>query len=85
MPISERCTGRNLLNHCLQVGRPAKLEYTYHLLKDVKHIENDELDPNTWVIKLSIDDDIHYAYGSKQIDALEKVLEDVESILREKL
>ena len=85
MTISERCTGRNLLNHCKQVGKPAKLEYTYHLLKDIEEVANDELDPNTWVVKFTIDDTTHYAFGSKQIDALENVLEDVESILRQKL
>lgn len=85
MPVSERCTGRNLLNHCLQVGRPAKLEYSYHLLKDVEEIDNDELDPYTWVVKFTIDDSVHYAYGSKQLDALNKVLQDVEPILRQKL
>ena len=85
MPVSERCSGRNLLNHCKQVGKPAKIEYSYHLLKDVKELNNHDLNPNTWVVKFTIDDSVHYAYGSKQLDALEKVLEDVETILREKL
>lgn len=77
MGVSTRCTGFNLLNHCKQVSKPKQLEYTFTQLK-----ENNML---VWKVDLNIDNSHYYATGKKQREALLTVINDNETLLRDKL
>ena len=77
MGVSKRCTGFNLLNHCRQVSKPKQLEYTFSQCK-----ENNEV---YWKVDLNIDKIHYYATGQKQRDALLNVINDNDSLLRQKL
>lgn len=77
MGVSMRCKGLNLLNHCKQVQKPSQLEYNFTQIKEYSELK--------WKATLIIDD-IHYvSIKHTQKEALLDLINENESILREKL
>lgn len=86
MPASNRCTKFNLLNHCKQINKHKILKYEFiqrsnYSGPEIKY-NSYYLNPNSWVCKFQLNDDIYYECSYNKKKSLENILISLDKDLR---